>query len=156
MAGIRVSSRRLASLLWLLLAGFAGRVAGQMLVAFWEVAWLPPMSEWMSGLMPYPYLLPAQILIIGVCTKACLDFTRGRGWFVQTRSVFGNGVLYFGYVYFAGMVVRYILQMILRPETRWFGGTIPIVFHLVLAGFIILFGLWHRARLDNSRILQNP
>ena len=52
MAGIKIPSQRLAPLLWLLLAGFVGRVAGQMLVAFWGVAWLPPMSEWMSGLMP--------------------------------------------------------------------------------------------------------
>jgi len=101
----------------------------------------------MSGLMPYPYLLPSKLVIIVVCTKVCLDFSRGSGWFVTTRRFFGRGVLYFGYIYFAGMIVRYVLQMILRPETRWFGGTIPIVFHLVLAGFVILFGLWHRARL---------
>ena len=48
------------------------------------------------------------------------------------------------------MIVRYVLQMILRPETRWLGGSIPICFHLVLAGFIILFALWHRARLEET------
>ena len=142
---VTLPSQQLAPVLWLLLGGFVGRVTGQILVAFWGVTWLPPMSEWMSGLMPYPYLLPSQLVIIVVCTKVCLDFSRGRGWFVTTRPVFGRGVLYFGYIYFAGMIIRYVLQMILRPETRWFGGTIPIVFHLVLAGFIILFGLWHRA-----------
>ena len=156
MAGINLPSQRLAPVLWLLLAGFIGRVVGQMLVAFWNVTWFPPMSEWMSGLMPYPYLLPSQMLIIVACAKVCLDFSKGRGWFVRTRPAFGRGVLYFGYVYFAGMIVRYGLQMILRPETRWLGGTIPIFFHLVLAGFIILFGLWHRARLEGSRIIQNP
>ena len=150
MAGIKIPSQRLAPLLWLLLAGFVGRVAGQMLVAFWGVTWLAPLSEWMSGLMPYTYLLPSQLLIIAVYAKVCLDFTRGCGWFVRPRAAFGRGVLYFGYVYFAGMIVRYGLQMILRPETRWLGGTIPIVFHLVLAGFVILFGLWHRARLEET------
>ena len=90
------------------------------------------------------------MLIIAVYAKVCFDFTRGCGWFVRTRPAFGRGVLYFGYVYFAGMIVRYGLQMILRPETRWLGGTIPIVFHLVLAGFVILFGLWHRARLEET------
>ena len=112
-----------------------------MLVAFWGVTWLPPMSEWMSGVMPYPYLLPSQMLIIVACANVCLDFSKGRGWFVRTRPAFGRGVLYFGYIYFAGMIVRYGLQMILRPETRWFGGTIPIFFHFVLAGFVILFRL---------------
>ena len=154
--GLNLSSQRLAPFLWLLLGGFVLRVTGQILVAFWGVTWLPPMSEWISGLMPYPYLLPSQLLMIVVFAKVCLDFSRGSGWFVKTRPAFGRGVLYFGYTYFAGMIVRYGLQMILQPETRWFGGTIPIVFHLVLAGFIILFGLWHRVRLDSSRTLQNP
>ncbi len=144
------SSQRLAPLLWLLTAAFVARVAGQMLVVFGHVTWLPSMGEWMSGLMPYRYLFPSQLLIIAVCLRVCLDFTRGQGWFVESRSLFARGVLYFGYIYFGGMIVHYVVQMILRPETRWFGGTIPIVFHLVLATFLIAFGRWHRARLSRS------
>jgi len=125
---------------------FVLRVVGQMLVAFVGVAWLPPMNRWMSGLMPYPYLLTAQFVIIAVFAKVAADFTRGSGWFVLTRPVFGRGGLWFGFEYFASMIVRYTLQMILRPDTRWLGGTIPIFFHFVLASFIILFGLWHRDR----------
>ena len=147
MPGLRVPSRRLAPWLWLLLFAFVLRVAGQMLVAFGGVGWLPPMDAWMSGLLPYPYLLPSQVVIIVLCAKVTLDFTRGCGWFVETRRVFGRGVLYFGYLYFAGMVARYVIRMSLYPDERWFGGTIPIFFHFVLAWFIILFGLWHRARL---------
>ena len=52
MAGIHLPSGRLAPFLWVLLAGFIGRVVSQMLVSFWNIAWLPPMSEWMSGVMP--------------------------------------------------------------------------------------------------------
>ena len=96
MAGIKLPSQRLAPVLWLLLAGFVGRVAGQMLVAFRNVTWLPPMGEWMSGVVPYPYLLPSQMLIIVVCAKVCLDFSKGRGWFVTTRPAVGRSVLYFG------------------------------------------------------------
>jgi len=144
------SSRRLAPFLWLLLVAFMLRVAGQMLVAFRGVPWLPPMDAWMSGLMPYPYLLVSQFLIIGLCVKVAADFTRGAGWFVEPRPVFGAGVLYFGWIYSAAMVVRYIARMILLPEERWFGGTIPIFFHFVLAGFVILFGLWHRQRLKET------
>ena len=45
---------------------------------------LPPMEHWYSGLMPYEYLLPAQIaLIVVLMTKICVDFTRRRGFFVR-------------------------------------------------------------------------
>ena len=147
----RTSSAHLAPVLWLLLFGFVLRVAGQMLVAFCGVTWLPPMDAWMSGLLPYPYLLASQFLIIGLCTRVATDFTRGKGWFVEPRPVFGRSVFCFGCVYFAAMVVRYVVRMSLFPEERWFGGTIPIFFHFVLAAFLILFGLWHR-----QRIKENP
>ena len=141
--------RRLAILLWILLFAFCLRVLGQMLVAIVGVSWLPPMESWYSGLMPYPYLLPSQFLIIALYSKVCLDFTRGEGFFVRSRPVFGRGVLVFGYLYLASMIVRYIIRMSLYPEARWFGGTIPIFFHWVLAGFIIAFGQYHRGRLTN-------
>ena len=137
----------LAPWLWLLLAAFCLRVSGQMLVAFVGVSWLPPMESWYSGLMPYPYLLPSQFLIIALYSKVCVDFTRGHGFFVTPRAAFGRGVLVFGYFYFAAMIFRYIIRMSLHPEARWFGGTIPIFFHWVLATFIIIFGQYHRKRL---------
>jgi uncharacterized protein len=139
--------RRLVWLLWLLLFAFCCRVLGQALVAFLDVAWLPPMEEWYSGLMAYPLLLPTQLLIIAMYTKVCWDFTSGDGYFVQAKPLFGQGVLWFGYIYLAAMVLRYIIRMSLYPEARWFGGTIPIAFHLVLASFIIAFGRYHRDRL---------
>jgi hypothetical protein len=117
-------------------------------VAFFGVTWLPPMSEWYSGLMSYQYLLPSQILIIGLMTAICRDFSRGEGFFVEPKRYFGVYWLYFGYVYLAVMVARYPIQMIVEPETRWFGRTIPIFFHWILASYVILVGRWHRRRLD--------
>jgi len=58
-----------------------------MLVAFLDVDFLPPMEAWYSGLMPYEYLLPSQILLIVVMTKICLDFTRQQGFFYRPRRV---------------------------------------------------------------------
>ena len=55
--------RRLAPLLWILLALFILRVTGQVLVAFFNADFLPPMQEWYSGSMAYEYLLPSQIVI---------------------------------------------------------------------------------------------
>ena len=156
MKGIHTSSGQLAPVLWLLLAAFVGRVVGQALVAFANVPWLPPMETWMSGLLAYPYLLVSQIVIIVVYAKVCIDFSRGRGWAVLPRRFIARGVLYFGCVYFAGMTLRYVLQMILLPETRWLGGTIPIFFHLVLATFLVLVGLWHRAQLERTKTAGSP
>jgi hypothetical protein len=34
--------------------------------------------------------------------------------------------------------------MALHRDARWFGGAIPIVFHCVLASFILVVGFWHR------------
>lgn len=143
----RWSSRKTSIILWVLLAAFCGRVVGQLLVVLDGAAWLPPMKEWYSGLLPYPELLPAQALIILVYGWICVDFTRGRGFWVSTRPFFGRGMLVFAYVYLAAMLVRYALRMVLVPEARWFGQTIPIFFHWVLASFLVVFGRWHRARL---------
>jgi hypothetical protein len=139
--------QRLAPLLWALLALFVLRVTSQALVALFDVDFLPPMQEWYSGLLPYDYLLPSQVAIIVLMTKICLEFTRGRGFFVEPRRFFSVYWLYFGYLYLAIMIARYPIQMALHPEARWFGGTIPIFFHWVLAAFVISVGLYHRRRL---------
>ena len=133
-------------MLWLLLGLFCLRVLGQILVAFWALHFLPPMEEWYSGLIPYPILLPIQIGIIILLARICYDFRRARGFFVAPRKGFGRGVLYFGYVYLAAMILRYVIRMSLYPEERWLGGAIPIFFHWVLAAFVILFGQFHRAQ----------
>jgi len=143
------SPRRLAPLLWALLGLFVLRVTGQALVAFFRLEFLPPMQQWYSGLLPYEYLLPSQIVILAVMVKICVDFTRGAGFFVTPRRFFAVQWLYFGYFYLAVMVARYPIQMHLHPESRWFGGTIPIFFHWVLATFVIAVGLHHRLRLKS-------
>ena len=125
-------------MLWALTALFAGRVAGQALVAFLGVGWLPPMERWYSGLLPYEYLLPSQILIVALMLKICADFTRARGYFYEPKRFFARPWLIFGYVYLAAMLLRAVLVMD-RP--------IPIFFHWVLAIFILIVGESHRQRL---------
>jgi hypothetical protein len=53
-----------AIILWLLTFLFFLRVLGQVLVAFFDVTFLPPMPYWYSGLLSYPVLLTSQILIL--------------------------------------------------------------------------------------------
>lgn len=124
-------------LLWLLFALFVLRVAGQAMVAFAGVQWLPPMERWHSGLLPYEVLLASQVLIIALMAWICADFTRRRGFFVQPRRFFAVPWLWFGWMYLAGMLARFAIQ----------GPTIPAFFHWVLAGFVIAVGLWHRRQL---------
>ena len=107
---------------------------GQALVAFFDVRFLPPMEAWYSGLMPYRYLLPSQLLIIAVMAKICFDFTRQRGFFFEPK----RGWLWFGSLYLAAMIARAVFL--------W-DHPIPIVFHWVLAAFVITVGLSHRRRL---------
>ncbi len=144
MAGHQLTKR--AAVLWGLLLFFVLRVLGQLLVALGRVSFLPPMEEWFSGVLPYPALLLSQAVIIFVCAKVCIDFTRGRGYFVVPRQRLGSGLLWFGSVYLAVMVIRYVLRMSLYPQERWTGGSIPIFFHWVLAGFLLTVGQYHWAR----------
>ena len=137
-------TRAIAPWLWLLFGLFCLRVLGQMLVVFAKVSFLPPMKEWQSGLLPYPVLLVSQLVIIAVFSKVAADFTREAGYFATLHARLGRSLVYFGWVYLLAMVLRYIVRMALYPEARWFGGTIPIFFHWVLASFILLVGYYHR------------
>src|SRR5687768_14383110 len=102
---VQRSAKGRAKWLWILLALFCLRVLGQVLVAFWNVRSLPPMSEWFSGLIPYPVLLASQVLIIVLLGTVCIQFSRGRGWFVERRRKFGLALTYFGLIYLGSMVV---------------------------------------------------
>lgn len=63
----------------------------------------------------------------------------------------GRFLLWFSYLYFGGMIVRYMVSIALHPERQWFGGTIPIFFHLVLATFIFVVGYYHTRTLASAR-----
>jgi len=73
------------------------------------------------------------------------DFARGAGFWVQPLPRLGRIVLVWSYLYAAAMVARYIIRMSRRPDQRWLGGTIPIIFHTVLAVFQWTFARYHVA-----------
>ncbi len=129
---------RYAAVLWILTLLFGLRVVGQMLVAFFGVTFLPPMPEWYSGLVPYPLLLPVQIAILLIQTR--INFGVARGWNSGRSPRLGLVLVWFSAGYFAVMLLRYILTMAWYPERRWLGGTIPIVFHWVLAAYLCVLG----------------
>jgi hypothetical protein len=130
-----------AGFLWLFSALFLLRVVGQLYVRLRRPNWLPPTEEW--NLTPYSLLLPAQIAILGVMAWLDVELSRGAGEAVDPRPWLGEALLVFSYVYAAGMGVRYVVRMARRPRERWFGGTIPIVFHFVLAAYVYVLGSYH-------------
>lgn len=129
--------------LWLFMFLLLVRVLGQLIVVLRHPRWLPPMEQWQSGLVPYRLLLPAQIVVLTLMVWIAANFSRGAGVFVEPRPTSGRAVVWFSYAYAGAMVARYVVRMITRPDERWLGGTIPIVFHCVVAAFLWVFGRYH-------------
>ncbi len=138
-------------ILTILLFLFCLRVLGQALVALYHVPFLPPMEEWQSGLLPYPVLLFFQILIIWLYGKVCLDFWHGHGYFFEPKRVLAIPLLWFGASYFIVTSVRLAICVALIGSHKFLGGYIPIVFHFVLASFLILLGNYHQQALRKNR-----
>jgi uncharacterized protein len=114
----------------LVLTGLFGlRVAGQLLVLVRRPSWLPPMPDW--NFVPYRILLPIQLGLLVFMGLVC---TGERLAAVSAIAVPAS------FVYWGAMVLRYALRMWRCPQQRWFGGTIPIVFHCVLAAFLFELG----------------
>ena len=95
------------------------------------------MDEWQSGLLPYPVLLASQIVILAVLAMICVQFSRGRGYFVRYHTWLGTPLWIVGWMYAIGMVVRYTA---LRRDI------IPVIFHIVLASFMLVVAHHHRRR----------
>jgi len=133
-------TKKYAPILWFLLGLFCLRVLGQLLVAIFQVPFLPPMEEWHSEVLSYPVLVGFQVIIIVILVRISLNFTKRR---VIPRRTLGLRLLGIGSLYFTVMVVRYTIRMSLYPDERWFGGSMPIFFHWVLATFLLVVGFYH-------------
>jgi hypothetical protein len=133
----------LSLVLWLCSVAMFLRVAGQLVVYLRAPSWLPPMKQWQSGLVPYRMLLATQAIVLILMFWIATDVARASGVWVQPLPRLGRVVLVWSYLYAGAMVVRYSVRMARRPAERWFGGTIPIIFHTVLAVFQWTFALYH-------------
>lgn len=130
-----------ASLLWFFTGLFVLRVVGQILVAVRPQQWLPPMQQW--NFIPYPFLLPIQLIFIAVMAWIDLSFSLNVGVSTVESPGTGNFIIVFSAVYVMAMVIRYAVRMRSHPVQRWFGGTIPIVFHIVLASYLYTLGSFY-------------
>jgi hypothetical protein len=120
-----------------LLALFLARVVGQILAATVAPRWLPPMARWYSGLMPYRYLLPAQIVLLAMMTVMTIAVGRRTNPLGASAPRASVWLLWVSAVYAAGMTVRLSRYLRASPERR--GVLIPIVFHYVLAAFLLTY-----------------
>ena len=127
-----------ATVMAVLLALFFARVLGQIVAATIAPPWLPPMRRWYSGLMPYRYLLPTQIVFLVVMAVTTLSSARRSAPLGTTAPAVGTWIIWASYAYALGMVVRSVRYASTPPERR--GVLIPIVFHFVLAAFLFTYG----------------
>ena len=133
-----------ASYLALFILLFLLRVALQVLVLWRRPRWLPPMTGENWNLVPYRILLPSQLAILILMCFILQAVRFELGVFGARRSSFGILLVVASAIYAHVMAARYVVRMVRRPEARWFGGAIPIVFHMVLAAFLLTWGLYHR------------
>ena len=138
-----MTTQSLGVVLWLCSVLMLLRVVGQLVVVLRAPSWLPPMAQWQSGLVPYVFLLSAQAVVLVLMFSIAADFTRNAGFWVRPMPALGRIVLVWSYLYASAMVVRYVVRMARRPDQRWTGGTIPIIFHAVLAAFQWTFAQYH-------------
>lgn len=106
------------------------------------LSFLPPFEAWQSGALPYWALLTAQILIVVFLTRVAWSFSAGT---VTPSSRSARLWLVPGSVYLAVMVTRFVLGQTLLDGHTWFDRPLPSAFHIVLATFMIVAGLYHYA-----------
>jgi hypothetical protein len=135
--------RRLA--LWLCLGIFLVRVIGQIEVLMLAPPWLPPLAAWESGLVPYPILLPVQILVAAWMAAIASDHNRGTGPMWVDSPQARRRLNAFAAAYALVMLVRLAVTAALPPHSVVDRGLIPILAHWDLAGFIALLARAPRA-----------
>ena len=129
----------------LFIALFVLRVVGQIVVLLRAPSWLPPMTGDNWNLVPYRILLPSQVAILVLMCFILHGVCLAYGPFGTRRPALGTFLLLASAIYAHVMAARYVVRMIRKPDARWFGGAIPIVFHMVLAAFLLTWGLYHHA-----------
>ena len=136
----QMTSRQYAFVL-LILTGFLGfRVLAQLVQVWHPVDFLPPYKVWHSGALPYGLLVGVQAVILAACLRIVWgQFKRT----IAPSPTTGTNMYALGIIYLLGMCTRLIVGLTIAPDHYWFGATLPTVFHLVLASFVILYGRFH-------------
>ena len=129
-----------AVLLWSCTALFAFRVMGQLEALLVAPAWLPEMDAWYSGLMPYHFLLPAQIAILMLMAVVAWNRRVRGGNFARANPRAAEALRILAGIYFAVMAIRLAVNVNENGTDFWREGAIPVAFHWVLALFLLVSG----------------
>lgn len=132
--------RRYVVVLSGLLLLFCFRVFAQLLQAWSPVEVLPPFEAWASGALPYWLLVVFQVLIVMVCARVVWRLYAGL---TRPSVTTGKVLLRLGSIYFALMCLRLIIGLTVATDHYWFSARLPTFFHLVLAGFVLVYGWFH-------------
>ena len=131
---------RYAFVLLILSGLFAFRVTAQLIQFVYPVSFLPSYAAWHSGALPYGVLLLAQDVILAVCLRVVWSVFQGT--VIASRQK-GNILLGLGAIYLLSMGVRLMIGLTVASDHFWFGATLPTIFHIVLASFLIVYGRFH-------------
>ena len=111
--------------LTLLTALFSTRVVGQIIAGVVAPDWLPEFDAFDSGLLPYPVLLCAQVVILAVQVRVIRAHHAGT---VRARTNRGRILFACGIAYGAIMLARAAITIAVYGREWWWHGAIPIVF----------------------------
>ena len=116
---------------------FVLRVLAQAVQWAAPVAFLPPFDAWQGSALPYPVLLTTQVAVIALLVRV-LFLVRADA--VRPASWKHNACFILGGAYFAVMAIRLVAGLTFLSDVEWFARSLPALFHVVLATFVLLFG----------------
>jgi hypothetical protein len=119
---------------------FVFRVSAQFIQQYYPVNFLPPFDRWYSGALSYHWLLVSQLIIIVILSITLKKFYVAK---ISANKRWAKILLVFGIIYFVSMLLRLIAGLTFAQHHPWLSATIPAIFHMVLACFILLVGLFH-------------
>ncbi|MEE3232860.1 MAG: hypothetical protein VX294_01730 [Candidatus Latescibacterota bacterium] len=126
------------AMLLIILLIFSFRVVAQMVQYFHPVEALPQFEEWQSGVLPYPVLLLAQLIILFILVQTIGRYFRGSVRMGRKRGIV---FLLGGGGYFLVMVARLLASVFFNKNESWFfDGALPAFFHVMLSCFVITHG----------------
>ena len=139
-----VPAARCAALLWAFSFLFAVRVLGQALQRWAPQSFLPSFGEFQGSALPYWFLLSAQVLILAAMTL--ISWRVQAGMLAPSPRV-ASVLAWAGGIYMTVSLARIAVGLAVPAAPDWFRTWIPAVYHVVLAGFVLTLGVYHRRAL---------
>jgi sterol desaturase/sphingolipid hydroxylase (fatty acid hydroxylase superfamily) len=123
------------------------RVVGQAVARIFEPAMLPPDALWHSATVFSPVLVIAQIAILSAMVIVIRRLDR-----IQANPRKAKFLLTAGGVYFAAMSLRFVIGATGIAPGSWFDKPISTPFHLVLAGWLLVFAFHLAGEASRARM----